>query len=136
MSSYESAAEKISVDVNTAFAENAPIGTIINTKLAEATAREEERTENTEDKDRDETAAPEQASVSVPSPRLQALRPQHPPMPPLSFKPLPLPPPKQSNPFPSPKDREPKPPCRRKRRQQAKRRIVPASSASCVASND
>ena len=49
-----------------AFAENAPIGTIINTKLAEATAREEERTENTEDKDRDETAAPEQASVSVP----------------------------------------------------------------------
>ncbi len=66
VSSYESAAEKISVDVNTAFAENAPIGTIINTKLAEATAREEERTENTEDKDRDETAAPEQASVSVP----------------------------------------------------------------------
>ena len=61
VSSYESAAEKISVDVNTAFAENAPIGTIINTKLAEATAREEERTENTEDKDRDETAAPEQA---------------------------------------------------------------------------
>ena len=66
VSSYESAAEKISVDVNTAFAENAPIGTIINTKLAEATAREEERTENTEDKDRDETAAPEQSSVSVP----------------------------------------------------------------------
>lgn len=66
VSSYESAAEKISVDVNTAFAENAPIGTIINTKLAEATAREEERTENTEDKDRDETTAPEQASVSVP----------------------------------------------------------------------
>ena len=64
--SNESPAEKISVDVNTAFAENAPIGTIINTKLAEATAREEERTENTEDKDRDETAAPEQASVSVP----------------------------------------------------------------------
>ena len=66
VSSYESAAEKISVDVNTAFAENAPIGTIINTKLAEATAREEERTENTEDKDRYETAAPEQSSVSVP----------------------------------------------------------------------
>ena len=47
-------------------AADALLGTIINTKLAEATAREEERTENTEDKDRDETAAPEQASVSVP----------------------------------------------------------------------
>ena len=43
--SYESAAEKISVDVNAAFAENAPVGTIINTKLAEAAAREEERAE-------------------------------------------------------------------------------------------
>ena len=43
--SYESAAEKISVDVKAAFADNAPVGTIINTKLAEAAAREEERAE-------------------------------------------------------------------------------------------
>lgn len=78
VSSYESAAEKISVDVNTAFAENAPIGTIINTKLAEATAREEERTENTEDKDRDETAAPEQASVSVPQSETTGVAPRAP----------------------------------------------------------
>lgn len=66
--SYESAAEKISVDVKTAFAENAPIGTIINTKLAEAAAREEERAEGGSEKNAAETVADEPAaSEAAPS---------------------------------------------------------------------